>query len=99
MTGIISEDDNPAASDSNTTTLQKGRVIKNDAKESTNDDALNFLVPGDTSSWIVLDSNGSKDQMDNVKSETTKMDIFSQAMASAEIGDFSSATSANSKFF
>ena len=75
MTGIISEDDNPAASDSNTTTLQK--------------------VPGDTSSWIVLDSNGSKDQMDNVKSETTKMDIFSQAMASAEIGDFSTATSAN----
>ena len=47
---------------------------------------FSVTVPGDSSSWILLDSNGSKNE-ESIK-ETPKMDIFSQAMASAEIGDF-----------
>ena len=50
-------------------------------------------VPGDSGSWIVLDSNGSKSAEEAIKEP--KMDIFSQAMASAEIGDFAEN---NSKF-
>ena len=55
-----------------------------------------FLVPGDSSSWILLDSNGSKNE-ESIK-ETAKMDIFSQAMASAEIGDFAENNSKKSHY-
>ena len=55
-----------------------------------------FLVPGDSSSWILLDSNGSKNE-ESIK-ETAKMDIFSQAMASAEIGDFAENNSQKSHY-
>ena len=59
---------------------------------------LTLPVPGDSSSWIVLDSNGAsggKEQKipEVTKAESTKMDIFSQAMASAEIGDFAATNS------
>ena len=62
-------------------------------------------VPGDPSSWIVLEANGSAAKDANfatAKATTTSMDsanldIFSQAMASAEIGDFSAAENISSK--
>jgi hypothetical protein len=93
MTGIVSEED--------TNTLQTLPQASNDIQQrlttSRNTTTLQ-KVPGDSSSWIVLDSNGSsaKDaNFTNTKNtstmESANLDIFSQAMASAEIGDFSTA--------
>jgi hypothetical protein len=49
------------------------------------------LVPGE-SSWIVLDSNGRNTSTNRDESQDRepipKMDIFSQALASADIGEF-----------
>ena len=97
MTGIMTEEDAAEANQEEeetisepqkcTTTLQKGIKfplwfhLKINFKSQ-----FLYLVPGDSSSWILLDSNGSKNE-ESIK-ETAKMDIFSQAMASAEIGDF-----------
>ena len=54
----------------------------------------------------MLDSNGAsggsgKDQKqpEVTKAESTKMDIFSQAMASAEIGDFAATNSSKCYLF
>ena len=48
-----------------------------------------FLVPGD-SSWVVLDSNGSSNSKEESQGtlQEDNIDIFSQAMASAEIDEF-----------
>ena len=94
MTGIMTEEEDSADQQETisepqkcTTTLQKGIKfplwfhLKINFKSQ-----FLYLVPGDSSSWILLDSNGSKNE-ESIK-ETAKMDIFSQAMASAEIGDF-----------
>ena len=56
-----------------------------------------FLVPGD-SSWVVLDSNGSSNSKEESQGtlQEDNIDIFSQAMASAEIDEFAAN---NSKLF
>lgn len=102
MTGIMSPEDPEMPEtnsltekpSSNTTTLQKGTFKSLERFFIITKSIIS--VPGDSSSWIVLESNGSKDE--NSKAENSKMDIFSQAMASAEIGDFSVETN-SSKIF
>ena len=58
-----------------------------------------FSVPGD-SSWVVLDSNGSSNrelESQGPSQQPEKMDIFSQAMASAEIDEFAANNSKQKK--
>ena len=103
MTGIMTDEEEAVPSSQETisepqkctTTLQKGifflkkKKKKKKKKHFQSSDMITMFsvtVPGDSSSWILLDSNGSKNE-ESIK-ETPKMDIFSQAMASAEIGDF-----------
>lgn len=97
MTGIMSDEP-----ETNTTAPQHQSQNTNDILQrlttARNTTTLQ-KVPGDPSSWIVLEANGSaaKDAtFATAKTTTTSMDsanldIFSQAMASAEIGDFSAA--------
>jgi len=74
MTGIMAEDDSePMAQEPSSEPMKCTTTTLQ-------------KVPGDSASWIVLDSNGSKSNEESIKEP--KLDIFSQAMASAEIGDF-----------